>query len=611
MPPPPPPRLSGGTFPCEPPNYGHLRLDYAGEIYFGVFTLWTALFVAGFIVFFRNRHLPFIRLKNVPLVSVALAMLHLQLTFDILVYPLNGVIPCNLEFWIMNLCAPLGIALFQAQNMQLLSLFWGQKQLVWLHSKDSDAAQQLEIDSYHFQKSRPNFFVRCWRKWRNTCILTQTYIIIGIGTGFQILVALVVFLISRRFHSKFGLGPGPVTSYECRAGWEWFPSGIWQAIWTYGFGPFIVFRIRNIEDTHKWKLQTTLAILFSLPALPLWSCTLFTPDFYVMNWYWPPNLWFVPGLAAMEFVILFFPLHEIHEFKSLQRKAREDPVRSKCSKYSVAALEKALRDDIDRLEEFAATKDFTGENIQFLKRVGKWKEQWRLLEKDERSGKKKSGDALQLPQKALKTLYDAAEDIFLSLVNRDTSNFPLNLDDDIYRSIDRVFGESNPGVTVTMATMAMSLSALTPAVPAHSDMSKMPGRSMIAPFAEEYFPNPVSTITRKTPGRRGFRELRTPSDGDESLEMMAIHQNKCELPCGFGIKVFDQAEAAVKHMVLTNTWIRYVDSLSPRERALIGVDMMSPITASSHSSWQWWKRDSQHTHHSHHVQGKSSPPTSP
>jgi hypothetical protein len=33
-------------------------------------------------------------------------------------------------------------------------------------------------------------------------------------------------------------------------------------MWTYGFGPFILFKIRHIRDTHHWRLQTTLAILF-------------------------------------------------------------------------------------------------------------------------------------------------------------------------------------------------------------------------------------------------------------------------------------------------------------------------------------------------------------
>jgi hypothetical protein len=87
-----------------------------------------------------------------------------------------------------------------------------------------------------------------------------------------------------------------------------------------------------------------------------------------MNSYWPPNLWFVPGLAAMEITILVFPLMEIHSFKKQQRKARKEPGHSKFSKYSVAALDCALRGHgIHRLEDFAVNKDLSGENILFLK----------------------------------------------------------------------------------------------------------------------------------------------------------------------------------------------------------------------------------------------------
>jgi len=39
------------------------------------------------------------------------------------------------------------------------------------------------------------------------------------------------------------------------------------------------------------KCSDEFFVFYSLPALPLWLSTLFTPEFYVMNSYWPPNLW--------------------------------------------------------------------------------------------------------------------------------------------------------------------------------------------------------------------------------------------------------------------------------------------------------------------------------
>lgn len=90
----------------QPLDYGKLRLNRIGTIYLVVFCIWTTAFAIGWAVLIKYRKLPFIRLKNVPLVSWALAFLHLQLSFDILVYPLNGILPCRLEFWIMNICLP-------------------------------------------------------------------------------------------------------------------------------------------------------------------------------------------------------------------------------------------------------------------------------------------------------------------------------------------------------------------------------------------------------------------------------------------------------------------------------------------------------------------------
>lgn len=529
----------------EPPNYGHLRLDSVGRIYITIFVLWTLLFGIGLKIFLTHRQLPFIRLKNVPLVCAALVMLHFQLGFDMLIYPSNGIFPCSLEFWVMNTCLPLGIALFQAQNMQLFSLFWGQKHLVLLRSKSPGSANSLKLMG---ACPPDNIILRCWYKWRDTCILRKTYIVIAIGTALQLFVALAIFLVSRRFHSGFGLVGKSVSRLQCRAGWEWIHSGIWQSVWTYGYGPFILFKIRKIQDTHRWRLQTTLAILFSLPALPLWLSTWFIPNFYIMNSHWPPNLWFVPGLGAMEFVILFFPIIEIWEFKKRQRKAREEPGHTKFTKYSIAALERALHHDIDRLEEFAATKDFTGENIIFLRRVESWKESWRLSE-TEASGEK-------LTPLALRARYDTAECIFRSLIHRESSAFPLNIEEEIYLPLSRVFGESNYGSQKCLPVHKL------PSIP-----------RAVAPFTDG-----ILASARKTPESRCFWETQGRRESEEQEyngegPPTPPRKNSVarEPPMHFDIHVFDRAEAAVKQMVLTNTWIRYVDSLPPSERSLIGV----------------------------------------
>lgn len=344
-----------------------------------------------------------------------------------------------------------------------------------------------------------------------------------------------------------------------------FSSGIWQALWTYGFGPVILFKIRNIQDTHRWKLQTTLAILFSLPALPLWLFTWFIEDFYVVNWYWPPTLWFVPGLAAMEFVILAFPIIELYEYKSRLRKAKAVQIESQFSKYSIAALEMALRDDIERLEEFAATKDFSGENIIFLKRVENWKDRWIFLEANSPGG--------QLTPNALRDLYDAAKQIFHDCICPDTSPFPINVDECVFLRLERVLGTPKP------------------------PSSKPATRSIIAPFADDvvtrdwerraedsvFFRAMLGggTPTRRldpedierppTPPRKNSVPLVTQKYGIDPLAQKLAASNPAAaailfgerlkpIPRGFAKGLFDESEREIKQIVLENTWVRYVDS---------------------------------------------------
>lgn len=54
----------------------------------------------------------------------------------------------------------------------------------------------------------------------------------------------------------------PMTEVKLTLCCERLPSGLWQGIWTYGYGPFILYKIRHIRDIHRWRLQTTLAIIF-------------------------------------------------------------------------------------------------------------------------------------------------------------------------------------------------------------------------------------------------------------------------------------------------------------------------------------------------------------
>jgi hypothetical protein len=237
----------------------------------------------------------------------------------------------------------------------------------------------------------------------------------------------------------------------------------------------------------------------------------------------------------MEFVFIF-PMLDIWEFRKRQRKAREEQMHTKPSRYSLAALERALQDDTNRLEKFAATKDFSGENIAFLKQVEDWKEKWRSSEVEALDGK--------LSPCIARSLFNTAEQIFQTLVHRESSNFPVNLDDDIYLTLDRIFGGFDPAARRYLAVYK----------------SNCPPEVTIAPFVDGIFANDGSL-----PGGRGYREFCEKTFGaDTGRERLQTPQRKDpvnvpllpKIPESFESGIFDKAEAAVKQMVLTNTWIR-------------------------------------------------------
>ena len=39
------------------------------------------------------------------------------------------------------------------------------------------------------------------------------------------------------------------------------PSILWQFSWSIIFGPYVLLRIRHINDTHYWAWQTRLALI--------------------------------------------------------------------------------------------------------------------------------------------------------------------------------------------------------------------------------------------------------------------------------------------------------------------------------------------------------------
>lgn len=126
--------------------------DGLGFTYIALVIAWTCLLLPASIFLIRNRHLPFLRMRNIPLAISAVAILHVYWVLCMIAYVLNGFFPCATEYWVMSIYLPVGIALFQATNSQLFSVATAQKRY---------AQGDIVVET----RAAPNPKIRGWRKW--------------------------------------------------------------------------------------------------------------------------------------------------------------------------------------------------------------------------------------------------------------------------------------------------------------------------------------------------------------------------------------------------------------------------------------------------------------
>ena len=97
--------------------------DSLAKFYASIAIVWTVVIFSGAGLLIANRREQCIRIRNLPLVLSAVGCLHVYWILCLVAYSMNGRYPCVAEYWVMSIYLPLGIALFQANSMQLLSVF--------------------------------------------------------------------------------------------------------------------------------------------------------------------------------------------------------------------------------------------------------------------------------------------------------------------------------------------------------------------------------------------------------------------------------------------------------------------------------------------------------
>lgn len=353
--------------------------------------------------------------------------------------------------------------------------------------------------------------------------------------------------------SSYGKIPHAKGQGLCRKSLPWVTSAFWQLIWSWFYGPYTLFKTRNIRDIHYWRFQVVVSVVAGLPGTPLWLLALYLPQFKPVNMRWVPPMWLAPGIMIMQFVTIFIPIFEAwsnsrdsKRSASLLSASDSGYTSSYLSKsspqlsieitdawessisnsdtrvHAMPSLRAALAVNPKPLLEFAATKEFSAENILFLIRVRNWRTAWSTAS---RNG--------QIPAATLVQLFDMAVDIYAQLVHDRTAEFPINIESKIRQALDNIFE--------------------TLAIQRHPQTS-----SNIFDFS--------ATSARKSPVRidssdseRTLWDKPTASESTKEAEIFVQSSNTDSVvPAEFGPNVFAAAEESIEYLVLTNTWQKFV-----------------------------------------------------
>lgn len=96
------------------------RYDAVGIWWLTFCAIWTLVVAGGLTFLYQKRDTPTLRLRGLSLTFAGVILLHFYWIAAQLSYTFGPLFPPGVEFWIMSVWYPLGIALFQAGNSQFL-----------------------------------------------------------------------------------------------------------------------------------------------------------------------------------------------------------------------------------------------------------------------------------------------------------------------------------------------------------------------------------------------------------------------------------------------------------------------------------------------------------
>ncbi|KPM44877.1 hypothetical protein AK830_g1664 [Neonectria ditissima] len=533
------------------------RLDGLGVFWIAFTLVWTLILAGGITFLYRRRDMPMLRIRGLPLSLSAVVMLHLYWGAVQTGYVYFPIAPPVVEFWIMNIWLPFGIALFHASNSRFLHVAKTQKER-FVTEKPAASRTNGAKSTTLVGRFKALDYTR------------KILYLVGAGMALQLFLTIFMFLVSRKFHPSFGI-PGTETTgtsahkkSQMSRGWEWWPSVFWQFFWAWIVAPVILWKARGIHDTQGWRFQTIACCLASLHATPMWLVALYVPAMAPINDVWIPPQWIAISIMMLEIFTVFFPCWEVMRHQNLRQETldsiaqweRNNKGLGKSSRsvatgsttmagsvltawskdgsvkttsgesiLTMGALEHVLERNPEPLQKFSALRDFSGENIAFLRSVAEWKSSLPPAAR----GPEKTQDSAT--QELVRERFNSALRIYTNFISSRDAEFQVNLSSQDLKKLEAVFEDS-------ARVLYGDKRDVDPATP-----FEMFGTPATADCAASSNGSETGIISQSG----------TELDhiGDRALYWGTIPQS-------FDETVFNDSEASIKYLVLTNTWPKFV-----------------------------------------------------
>ncbi|RYP14246.1 hypothetical protein DL766_009737 [Monosporascus sp. MC13-8B] len=386
---------------------------------------------------------------------------------------IGPAVPCDAQFWIMSTYLPFGIALLQAANSQFLHVASQQQKYASVADLDE---LELSAKSAGVDPTLP------W--WKQTLGRVQradrtARLVVYIGIAMVVELACVSLVAGHLVYST-----NAAAEFSALPTYVIFVIGV--PIW-------------HIVKTHSLRRET-------LDAIASWEKKNIGSDF---------------SADAVSASIALSGSTFGDSAKSANTKGSAYSGNSRRSDITMLALENALRDNPGPLLEFAALKDFSGENISFLSHVTDWRRGWVSSPLD--------------PATLKYEQFIQAMRIYSHFISLECSQFPINISSRLAKELRETFDSASNMLYRREGTHSASATPFGPSCSSTTDLWKMS--------------DPEGTF-----GKANLQSITRMAD------LTADGRPDVPVPDSFSPTVFDAAEGEIKYLVLTNTWPKFVHS---------------------------------------------------